>query len=205
MILESIVTTIGVDGRINLAPMGPVVSQPDAMTSSGSADPGFILRPFEGSRTFENLRSTRRATIHVTDDAALFARAAVSQLDDQAVSVRRSDCGQWATLNHCHRWFAVEVISVAETPPRHEMVCRVVNSGITAPFFGFNRAKHAVIEAAILATRTHLISAEDVRSQLDALKPLVDKTAGDAERDAFETLASVITQRIKPHAPTGTP
>ena len=33
--------------------------------------------------------------------------------------------------------------------------------------FGFNRAKHAVLEAAILATRLHILPEDDVRRQFD--------------------------------------
>jgi hypothetical protein len=204
VILESIVTTIGKDGQVNVAPMGPVVTHPDAMQSSESEDPGFVLRPFEGSRTLRNLKSQRRATIHVTDDAGLFADAAVGRLGNPSAMVRISKHGQWAILKHCHRWFAVEIISVVETPPRYEMRCRVVDSAIQSPFFGFNRAKHAVIEAAILATRTHLISQEEIESQLKALRPLVEKTAGDRERQAFESLSTEIAERIHRNASTGT-
>lgn len=204
MILESIVSTLAPDGQVNLAPMGPVVNDPDAMHATMPCDPGFLLRPFEGSRTFENLMATRRATIHVTDDAALFADAAVGRLNDPSALVRKSDCGRWAILKQTHRWFAVEVDSVAETPPRFEMKCRVVRSQIELPFFGFNRAKHAVIEAAILATRTHLIAADDLLRQLDALRPLVEKTAGRSERNAFEMLAAEITSRLNQDAASET-
>lgn len=204
MILESIVTTIGEDGQVNLAPMGPVVTHLDAMQSSESEDPGFVLRPFEGSRTLRNLKSKLRATIHVTDDAGLFADAAVGRLRNPSAMVRISEYGQWAILKRCHRWFAVEIISVVESPPRYEMRCRVVDSAIESPFFGFNRAKHAVIEAAILATRTHLISQEEIESQLKALRPLVEKTAGDRERQAFERLSTEIAERINRNASTGT-
>lgn len=219
MILESIVTTLGENGQVNLAPMGPVVTNPDAMRSTESKDPEFVLRPFEGSRTFENLKRTLRATIHVTDDAALFAAAAIGRLDHAASLVRSPDSqrsekgrtgsepfsnGQWAILNRCHRWFAVEVISVIETPPRYEMRCRVIDSAIELPFFGFNRAKHAVIEAAILATRTHLISPMEIQSQLDLLRPMVDKTAGTAEREAFDMLTTEIIKRADQNASTGT-
>ena len=200
MILESIVTTVGQNGQINIAPMGPVLTFPDAMRAVSSADPGFVLRPFAGSRTFENLMATRHATIHVTDDAALFAKAAIGRLDDPSKLVRRSACGRWAVLNHTHRWFSVQVNSVVETPPRYEMPCRVVDSAIESPFFGFNRAKHAVIEGAILATRTHLLSASEVKSQLDTLRPLIEKTAGQAERDAFEMLVQEIAARLNPRA-----
>ena len=33
-------------------------------------------------------------------------------------------------------------------------------------FFGFNRAKHAVLEAAILATRVELLPADEILSEL---------------------------------------
>ena len=203
MILESIVTTVSKEGQVNVAPMGPVVSRPDAMRIIDRPDPGFRLRPFEGSRTFENLVETRCATIHVTDDVELFASAAVGHIDLKSGAssseslVRRSPCERFAILQHCHRWFCIEVTSVEATPPRYEMECRVIDSAMEEPFFGFNRAKHAVIEAAILATRTHLIGREELFRQLETLKPLVDKTAGAPEQRAFEMLAREIDSRIE--------
>ena len=51
--------------------------------------------------------------------------------------------------------------------------------------FGFNRAKHAVLEATILATRLHLVPEVDVRKQLESLASPVEKTAGTQEQAAF--------------------
>jgi hypothetical protein len=107
-------------------------------------------------------------------------------------------------LRRCHRWFAVEIESHRQTPPRHEMRCRVVDSALELPFFGFNRAKHAVIEAAILATRTHLLPAAEIRAQVDAWQPLVDKTAGPAEQRAFDLLVREIETRLEQPAASGT-
>ncbi|MCA9139328.1 MAG: DUF447 family protein [Planctomycetales bacterium] len=209
-------TTIDADGRVNIAPMGPVVTMPSAMQSAESCDPGFILRPFAGSRTFDNLIKSRRAAIHVTDDAALFARAAVGRIDAGPSMVRllyesevdqtgEREAASWAILRQCHRWFAVEVTDINDTPPRFDMRCRVVRSAIEAPFFGFNRAKHAVIETAILATRTNLIDADDIRAQVDALRPLVEKTAGDDERDAFDSLVAEIESVLQRTTSSGAP
>ena len=75
------------------------------------------------------------------------------------------------------------------------MQCRIVHSGVQRPFFGFNRAKHAVIEAAILATRTHLLSADEIQEQIGRLVPLIDKTAGDQEQAAFAFLRETIQHR----------
>ncbi|MEO1527499.1 MAG: DUF447 domain-containing protein [Planctomycetota bacterium] len=196
MILESIVSTVATDGRVNLAPMGPLLSHPEAM-SNAVGDPGFVLRPFEGSTTFDNLITTRRATIHVSDDAELFAKAAIGELTDTESRVRKTDDGDFATLLNCHRWFRVTVEEVHSTPPRFEMNCVVLESGIEKPFFGFNRAKHAVLEAAILATRVHLLEAEELRTQLAALESPVEKTAGPSERTAFRLLADTIDRRIR--------
>ena len=72
MILESIVTTIDQQGEINIAPMGPIVDE--AMTR-------LLLRPFETSTTFRNLKSSGRGILHVTDDVLLLAQAALGRPD----------------------------------------------------------------------------------------------------------------------------
>ena len=187
MILESIVTTVDQHGVVNIAPMGPHVNEQQTE---------FVLKPFESSRTYENLAATQKAVIHVTDDVDLLAKAAVGAIDDpQSLVEPVSDSGFWR-LKDCHRWFAVEIESVSGVSPRFEMQCRVVDSELVRPFFGFNRAKHAVLEAAILATRTGILENELILSQLESLQPLVDKTAGSAERQAFDFLTQTIHERL---------
>ena len=48
--------------------------------------------------------------------------------------------------------------------------------------------EHAVVEAAILATRLHVLPRQEILDQLAALRVPVDKTSGPAEREAFELL-----------------
>ena len=69
------------------------------------------------------------------------------------------------------------------------------------PFFGFNRAKHAVLEAAILATRIGIVPAETIRREMARLAVIVQKTAGEQERRAFEFLRSHIDHRLGPSSP----
>ena len=189
MILESIVTTVDEKGLVNIAPMGPIVS--------GTLEsPCFLLRPFESSRTFHNLISTRRAVIHVTDDAMLIAKAAVGRLDQDEMNALVEPFDEdWRLLRDCHRWFAVRIESISNERPRAEMECCVLHSGMVRPFFGFNRAKHAVIEAAILATRTHLLAQEVVEDELQRLDPLIEKTAGAREKEAFTLVVAEIAKR----------
>ncbi len=195
MILESIVTTVDIHGEINIAPMGPEVSS--SITVVNPCSQTICLRPFHSSLTHKNLLETRRAVVHVTDDVELFARAAVNGLGgSEAMSslVNPIQNGRFFVLRDCHRWFAVEVESIESGDIRSELNCRIVDSQVVRPFYGFNRAKFAVIEAAILATRTHLIPQEEIEFDLRRLATLVEKTGGEDEKRAFEYLNSVISR-----------
>ncbi|TWT52485.1 hypothetical protein Pla22_01090 [Rubripirellula amarantea] len=189
MILESIVTSLNNDGVVNVAPMGPTVDE--AFTQ-------ITLRPFKSSRTYQNLIQQRKAVVHVTDNVMLFAKAAVDALtvEEMQSLVQPLETTGLFRLRDCHRYFVVDIDTIAEDNLRATLKCRIVDSGVVRPFFGFNRAKHAVIEAAILATRTHLIAADELQDQLSRLRPLVDKTAGSDEHAAFEFLVQTINERL---------
>ena len=92
-------------------------------------------------------------------------------------------------------WRELEVASIDDTPPRSRIETRVVYQGIQREFLGFNRARHAVLEAAILATRTHLIPADEIRAEFARLQVIVDKTAGPREREAMAMLTEYVGSR----------
>ena len=73
--------------------------------------------------------------------------------------------------------------------------CNVVRSGRQRDFFGLSRAKHAVVEAAILASRVAFLPAAEVLSQFEALQVLVDKTGGKSEERAFAMLRDFVALR----------
>src|SRR5437016_14328045 len=62
MIRETIVTTLGADGRVHLAPLGIIAD-----------GEGFVLAPFRPSTTLENLRAVPFAVANYTDDVRVFA------------------------------------------------------------------------------------------------------------------------------------
>jgi len=55
--------------------------------------------------------------------------------------------------------------------------------------------KDAVLEAAILATRTHLLPADQIRDEYARLQIIVDKTAGPREREAMALLTDYVRSR----------
>lgn len=182
MILEGIITTINADGSVNISPMGPRVD--DALGQ-------FVLKPYQTSTTYRNLKRTGQAVFHVTDDVELIARAAVGAPDPLPPLDRATAVEGWIIRGAC-RWYALEVRSLDDRNERTEIVCDVVDSGRLRDFFGFNRAKHAVLEAAILATRTEFLPLDEILAQLDQLQVLVNKTGGPAEHRAFQFLSDYI-------------
>lgn len=187
MILEGIITTTNSDGTANISPMGPRVD--DAMRQ-------FLLRPYRTSTTFRNLRRTPRAVFHVTDDVELLAHAALGTPDPLPKLERAEEFDGWILSDAC-RWYALAVQSLDERQERTEIVCDVVDQGRLRDFFGFNRAKHAVVEAAVLATRTEILPAADVLAQFEQLRPMVEKTGGPAEHRAFEYLHDYVVKQWK--------
>ena len=187
LILEGLVVSCDENGAVNIAPMGPRVDR--ALTR-------FVLRPFQTAQTYRNLKATGRCVFHVTDDVQLLARAAVGQIDSLP-NLKSIDGFACPRLADACRWFALQAESIADAAERTTIVCRVVTHGELRPFFGFNRAKHAVLEAAILATRIGIISQEEIRREFERLAIPVQKTAGQQERRAFEFLRDYVAARLE--------
>jgi hypothetical protein len=107
-------------------------------------------------------------------------------------------------LSDACRWYAFRIESLDDRDERTTIVARVVDRGTIRDFFGFNRAKHAVIEAAILATRIAFLEPEHIRKEVSRLASPVEKTGGHSERRAFAFLQAYIDERLavgaSPHA-----
>lgn len=181
MIIETIVTTMDPDGAVNFAPMG--VEWGEEV---------IVLKPFLETTTFRNVSATRVAVVNLTDDVMLFAQGAISSPRFPAgpAAVVRG-----VVLEAACSWREVEVTAMDDTPPRSRIETRVVHRGVRREFLGFNRARHAVLEAAILATRTHLLPAEQIRSEYERLQVIVDKTAGPREQEAMALLTEYVRSR----------
>lgn len=176
MILEGLVTTLSPLGELNLAPMGPVVTP--NLTS-------FRLRPFQTSRTYQNLKQHPFGVLHITDDALLLTRAALDLWDDLPPTFSARVIRGQVIASAC-RWFEFEVESIDDSRERTEIELKILHRETLRDFWGFNRAKHAVLEAAILATRLRLLPPEEVRASLARLREPVEKTAGPDELTAFQ-------------------
>jgi hypothetical protein len=178
MILEGIVTTVNPKGRVHISPMGPRV------------DPAIhqlLLRPYSTSQTYRNLVAHGEGVLHVTDDVMLLARAALGHFEAVPPHVPANKVTGFVLSDVC-RYFEFRVRSIDDREERVQIEAEVVHTGRFRDFFGFNRAKNAVVEAAILATRTAHLPLDDVDAEFRRLAIILEKTGGAQEKAAFALL-----------------
>jgi hypothetical protein len=186
MILEGIVTTMSPDGAVNIAPMGPhLLNSPDGELQR------FLLRPFQTAQTYRNLVGHPEGVLHVTDDVLLLARAAVGRVEPPPPLRPAENVRGWV-LCDCCRFYEFRIVSWDKESERTNLGAEVVHWGRGRDFFGLNRAKHAVVEAAILATRLALLPHAEIEAEYRKLMVLVDKTGGSQEKQAFALLSDYV-------------
>jgi hypothetical protein len=171
-IVETVTTTINPDGSVNCAAMGVEWG-----------DESIVIKPYRSTRTLRNLQATGAAVVNLTDDILLFAQAA---LGDPQPPTRPAAAVEGAVLADASSWREVTVKSIDASGERARVTTRVVGRGVGREFLGFNRARHAVLEASIIASRARWLPSAEIRAELERLQVLVDKTAGPREREAME-------------------
>jgi hypothetical protein len=182
LVIEGIVTTIGADGQVNIAPMGPKVDRQFRTLR---------LRPFKTSQTYLNLKHHPEGVFHVVDDVLLLAQAAIGRIEPQPMMLMSDHVWGYILRDAC-RFYAFKVENIDDSADRAEIDVTIVWDGRIRDHFGFNRAMHAVLEACILATRVHMLPKADILTELGRLAPLVEKTGGERERVAFQFVENYI-------------
>jgi len=182
LILEGLVTTRNPDDSLNVSPMGPIVNREQT---------NFIFRPFQTSRTYRNLKHHGQGVFHVVDDVLLLARAATHQFDAPPAHRPSEQIDVDRLVDPC-RWYEFEVTSLDDSSERTTIETRIVHTGWNRDVWGFNRAKHAVLELAVLSTRLFMLSQQEVVREVERLGIIVEKTAGEQEQRAFQLLRTYI-------------
>ena len=175
-------------------------ARPDrrAAASRQGGGEGLDRRPARPSTTLDNLRVTPFAVANFTDDVLVFAGCLTGRKDwptRPATMLLASSLD--GALSHAE--LKVEEVDEDEQRPRFH--CRVVHQAMHAPFLGFNRAQGAVIEAAILATRLHMLPRDKIERELGYLQIAMEKTAGPREHEAWRLLIEKIEDHYKHASP----
>jgi hypothetical protein len=174
MVRETILTTISGDDRVHIAPIG-IIADGD----------GWIIAPFRPSTTLDNLRAVPFAVANYSDDVRIFAGCVTGRFDWPTTMADEVPVPRLANAL-AHAELAVTRVTEDEQRPRFH--CSVVRLLSHTPFEGFNRAKAAVVEAAILVSRLDLLPKEKIEKEMAYLEIAVSKTAGAAEGEAWNWL-----------------
>lgn len=174
MIQEIIVTTTNEDGSTHIAPMG-------IREESGL----IVIAPFKPSATLENIQRNKSAVINRVDDVRIFAGCLTGRKDWPLVPTEKIEAQRLAAaLSHLE--LHLERIEDDELRPR--FYCKQIVEINHRPFQGFNRAQSAVLEAAILVSRLHMLTKDKIEQEIEYLTIAIDKTAGENERVAWAWL-----------------
>jgi hypothetical protein len=178
MIVETIFSTVDENGDPDFAPMGLVWG-----------DDYVTVRPYRNTQTFRNLLAGGYGVANITDNVLAYVEtalynAALPHFPAKAIPgiVYADTCS----------WREVEVISSGGSADRAELRCRVRHAESRKEFVGFCRAGCAVLEAAILATRTALLGRKTVEGQLPALRGIVEKTGDTPHRRAMQLIEDYV-------------
>jgi hypothetical protein len=184
-LIETVVTTTGSDGVVNCAAMGVRWGEEE-----------LVFWPFQSTRTLRNLRHHGEAVVHLTDDVLLFVEAA---LGSPHPALRRASAIDGSVIEEANEWREVVVTEIAPLEDklrRSRVRARVVARGTGARQpLGLCRARHAAVEASILASRLRWLGATHVWTELTRLQELVDKTAGPRERAAMDYVRRYVSER----------
>jgi uncharacterized protein len=171
MINETIITTLNEDGSVHIAPMG-VKHENDF----------FIIAPFKPSTTLNNLERSGQAVINFTDEVRIFAGCLTGHYDWPTVT---TSVVKGKRLEVALSHIEIEVEREEGDEQRPVFYCSKKYEENHAPFMGLNRAKAAVLEAAVLVSRLHMLPEEKIDSEIEYLQIAIDKTASEHELEAW--------------------
>jgi uncharacterized protein len=159
-----------------------------------------VLMPFVPSMTLGNILATRHAVLNIVVDTRVFAGCVTGRKDWPTVPAEkingvRLDCA----LSHVE----MRLESMDDHDPQRPVLrmARVFEAS-HAPFIGFNRAQAAVIEAAVLVSRLHMLKPEKIDTEMAYLQIAINKTAGPEEHEAWGWLQEAVARHRAARKPS---
>ena len=188
VIYETVVSTVAPDNTPHVAPMGVRYRGAEV-----------ILMPFKPSTTLANIAASGYAVLNIVIDTRVFAGSVTGRRSwplqpAERIAGVRLNCA----LNHVE----LKLAELQDDPQRPVLRMARVFEASHAPYIGFNRAQAAVIEAAVLVSRLHMLPAAKVDAEMNYLQIAIDKTAGPEEREAWSWLTEAVARHRAPAQPS---
>jgi uncharacterized protein len=187
-IFEAVVTTVSPTGAVHVAPMGVRYEGAEV-----------VLMPFRPSTTLDNILSVKAAVLNILVDPRVFAGCVTGRKNWPTQPAERVP-GVWlqAALSHVE----LALAQVGDDPQRPRLRLARVHEVMHRPYRGINRAEAAVVEAAVLVSRLHMLAPDKIDSEMRYLQIAIAKTAGPEAHEAWAWLQeAVAAHRAKQAAP----
>jgi uncharacterized protein len=181
MIIETIFSTLDENGKPNFAPMGILWGEDSV-----------IVRPFRTSQTCRNLLSSGHGVVNLSDNVLAFVQCA---LYDEILPSFPAVMVPGVVFQDACSWLELAVVASGGPEDRAEFRCRVLHRGRQKDFLGFCRARNAVIEAAIMATRLALHDRNRAVDILNQYMKVVEKTGSEMEKQAFHLVCKYVEKQ----------
>ncbi|MEX2720896.1 MAG: DUF447 domain-containing protein [Candidatus Wukongarchaeota archaeon] len=182
-IYETLITTYHENGIPNVAPMGVFTPDLDLL----------IIRPYEETDTYKNLRQKNCCVVNLTQDLLLFAKAAL----EKNVELEPDEFGEGfivdaPVLKKADAWLEIETKYVGKKEGRAEFEGKIVTGGIKNPFLKpLNRGFFSTLETIIHATRVRVHEevtknfeeAQKLRKLIDYYSNLVNRVTSSSSKE----------------------
>ena len=182
MIIESIITSSDKAGCVNVAPFGIKLNE-DIITIS----------PYIPSKTLENILYNNSLVINYVDDANIYVDCIVGEKKFKLNKCKKLNCYYLKNSIIHHE---AKVIDYKPDPVRPIFECKIIYSENHNDFMGINRARSALIEACILATRTSYLGKSKILSDLEYLSNAINKTSGKIEKKSWTKIKNFINKKL---------
>lgn len=183
VIVEVVVSTASLDGAPNAAPMG-------ARLRGGLVE----LRPFKDTATYRNLAATHRAVLNVVDDPEPFV---ATTLKEGPLPRDMFEGGVVAPrLRGAKAYVEVEAVEEVDEGGRALFRCRPVEVVVRGPVKAYCRARSALIEALIHATRVRALTSMGLRGEVEGLMRLIEHYASLVSRVAPGSRYEELMRRV---------
>jgi hypothetical protein len=117
---------------------------------------------------------------------------------------RASQISGWIIPAACS-WHEFKCGFVDQSSNRATVKANIVASGRGPDFGGFNRAKHAILEAAVMVSRLDFLPLPEIELALQNADRLCDKTGSPRERLALEVLQAFVNAHEPSHTGSSEP
>jgi len=175
MIIETVITTVNSNGKINFSAVGVEFSKSRA-----------IFNLYKKSNTVLNLEIKDYGIINIVDKAEYLIKAALSSEKMDISKLKENDLYY---LSDCCSYYQFKVLEIKDCGEKYRVEVKILNKKENRKYIGFNRANNLLLEAAVIASRVGITKDEnDLINFLNDNKRVIIKTGSKKTKKLLDFL-----------------